>query len=173
SKSVFVRIPFNITAFRTKKVALDSSLDEQAVRPARGDAGHRRVGGGQRRHRAEPVGGRAVAELAGGVVAPGERRPTGADGEAVEGAGGDGGQGGAGGQRGWVGQESVGGADAELAVVVEAPRQAGAVGLPDRQAVGAAAGDGGQGGAAERRGRHQAVGGVADAELAVVVEAPR
>src|SRR5207249_4839681 len=84
----FVRIPLNITVFRTKKVTLDPSLDEQAVRPARGDAGHRRVGGGQRRHRAGPVGGGAVAELAGGVVAPGERRPAGLDGEAVEGAAG-------------------------------------------------------------------------------------
>src|SRR4029077_2747244 len=148
-------------------------LDEQAVRPAGGDARDRGGCGGQGRHGAGAVGGGAVAELAGGVVAPGERRPAGGDRQAVVGAGGDGPQRGGRRQRGGGRQEGGVGAAAELAVVVEAPGEAGAVGAANGEAVGAAAGDGPDGDAPERRGRHEAVGGVAGTELAVVVEAPR
>src|SRR5258708_34924999 len=83
-------------------------LDEEAVRPAGGDARHRGGGGGQGRHRAGAVGRRAVAELAGGVVAPGDRRPAGGDRKALGGAGGDGSQRGAGLQRGGGGEEGGG-----------------------------------------------------------------
>src|ERR1700730_12980720 len=58
-----------------RKALFGCSFDKQAVGPASSDAGHISGGGSQRRHRAQAVGGGAVAELAVGIVAPGERRP--------------------------------------------------------------------------------------------------
>ena len=147
----------------------------QAVLSAAGDGGD---GGPRRqadRNRGAAVGGGAVAQLAGAVVAPGQDLAGGGQRQAVVTTSGDGGDGGPRGQADRNRGAAVGGgAVAQLAVAVVAPGQD-LAGGGQRQAVGAAGCDGGDGGPRGQadRNRGAAVGGGAVAQLAVGRCSPR
>src|SRR5450756_1721047 len=108
-------------------------------------------------YKRQAVGGGAVAQLAGAVVAPGQHLSAGGQRQAVVAPAGDGGDGGPRGQADRNrGAAVVGGAVAQLAVEVVAPGQD-LSGRGQRQAVAIAAGDGGDGGPRGQADRNRGV----------------